>query len=1210
MTSCWPIPCGRDSRSGSEVAATQGERRWLQLACQVAVVRVWGVFKGSLEWSAPVLLTAMARSGGLATSAHSSTASRSNLKTPRRAVVVCTTSSSSGESKTETRSSSSGSSSSGLGDSTAAISSGSGETKETIHSLMEGGRRALQSRPPFVVQGTGRVSLGGPQQKSVPTAGSAVVSATPRANSARVRRAPETPANASSSSGSSLPAPSSDLGAGSAASTMNSSSSASKASRRLSVPSFQVASPPSSLAARTPRTADLSARSTPCPSSKSVKPTGVSISCRQSPRSASKTSTCNGSGSRTASVVGPKAGSVAPRGLSKVARTVSTGSPMVQSTKMLSGGAQEGEGSPPGMKAPLQQAGKKTNIPQYSWTKQVVSSQQTGGKALTRNRKSVMTRPASAAVLGNSNANGCCRSTYPANGWLTERVASSAVKAREPSNMRTTLATPPNSARSHYPLQDQQRTYHLQHHQPAPQQSNSHSRHPHHPTPPQQQQSHQHQVQAQQQYQQLQNRWSASGGQMCAANGIVNNSVTPIAVVPLASSSGASTMISHFHTPSPDGRVQQFASPIMLSSQSTGGTLSPQVIQSLQHQHQHPPILQLNHRSGQHNENQGSAVMSAQTHRCVSASKIRPPGVPMHQYVVSPTQMCMPGVNSCVHPGQPLPRQGWVAQSTPTPSSHLVVPSTQAVNPPTAPKASMQAVVTVTSRHAPAVSSTVPRALSSLPVRQMPHPPVPLSIPPAIGLPQSARLDSARLSRLPGYTIGPVVGEGGFCKVRLGTHQLTSAKVAIKIIDKARLVDPADRKRVAREIKVLKRLTQGTIIQLLEVVESPTRVHVIMEYASGGSLLDYVRARKKLEESEARRFLVQIVRGLEHCHSRMVVHRDIKLENLLLDSEKNMKIIDFGLSAILTAGKKLRVHCGSPSYAAPEIVARKLYDGPPVDVWSLGVVLFAMISGYLPFYAGSSKEDLCQKIINGSYRAPDWISNESRDLLAGMLTTDPAQRLTLTQVNQHSWVRGTKTPGAPLPPPPLLVEFIPGTSDQVRLDDDVLKELEVHGLDRESTRESLRRSEHNYATATYYLLALRKHYRKRKELVPNGPASENDSSQSQSVVPTLTSLSTANASVSSVGKSTNIDGGSESRSITKGSFGKVSFCGKVRASPQEGVSKWVAGIPAMTTHMVSASPNGGIPSVGVTSVCGNEIVVLSRQMPMRMPLVGAQGTVV
>ncbi|GAQ79608.1 hypothetical protein KFL_000340110 [Klebsormidium nitens] len=344
---------------------------------------------------------------------------------------------------------------------------------------------------------------------------------------------------------------------------------------------------------------------------------------------------------------------------------------------------------------------------------------------------------------------------------------------------------------------------------------------------------------------------------------------------------------------------------------------------------------------------------------------------------------------------------------------------------------------------------------------------------PSVGIPRPGLAQQLHESlnnpnALPGYSVGPVIGEGGFCKVRLGTHLVSGEKVAIKVIDKTRLTDPTDRKRVAREIKVLKKLNQqSNIIRLLEVGEASSRIHVIMEHASGGTLLDHVRKKKRLPEPEARDCLRQILVGLTYCHAQGVIHRDIKLENLLLTADRQMKIIDFGLSAILVPGKKLRVHCGSPSYAAPEIVSRQLYDGPPVDVWSLGVVLFAMITGYLPFHAsGSNKDELCQKIIAGVYKTPDWISDESKDLLRGMLTTDPRRRLTLEQVADHPWVRGKSVPCWRLPGLPTELECRPP------LDPAILNCISKR-IDTQSLSESILRGEHTYFTATYHLLATR-----------------------------------------------------------------------------------------------------------------------------------------
>ncbi|PNH02205.1 putative serine/threonine-protein kinase [Tetrabaena socialis] len=260
------------------------------------------------------------------------------------------------------------------------------------------------------------------------------------------------------------------------------------------------------------------------------------------------------------------------------------------------------------------------------------------------------------------------------------------------------------------------------------------------------------------------------------------------------------------------------------------------------------------------------------------------------------------------------------------------------------------------------------------------------------------------------------------------------------------------------------------VIKLFEVVESPRHLFLVMEHAPAGSLLDYVRARKRLPEADACVFFQQIVASLEYCHSREVVHRDIKLENILLDVDQRMKLIDFGLSAFFVPSKRLRVHCGSPSYAAPEIVARKAYEGPPVDVWSLGVVLFAMVAGYLPFHAsGGNKQELCNKIMAGQYTAPDWLSAPMKDLLGRMLTTDPDKRITFQQVWQHSWVR-TGPQWHERGVNCYEVAIDPSAPGGLRADEQVVSELEAAGYARASLAQHLATGEATHLTASYFLL--------------------------------------------------------------------------------------------------------------------------------------------
>ena len=266
--------------------------------------------------------------------------------------------------------------------------------------------------------------------------------------------------------------------------------------------------------------------------------------------------------------------------------------------------------------------------------------------------------------------------------------------------------------------------------------------------------------------------------------------------------------------------------------------------------------------------------------------------------------------------------------------------------------------------------------------------------------------------RLPGYLLGKVVGEGGFCKVRAAIHRVTGAKTAVKLIEKAKLRDPEDRARLGREIKVLKRLSHRHVIRLFDVVEDARWVFCVMEYADGGSLLDHVRARRRVPEPEAARFAYQLCQALACCHASGVAHRDVKLENVLLDARRDVKLIDFGLAAFTSPGRKLETHCGSPSYAAPEIVQRKPYDGPPVDVWSTGVVLFACVAGHLPFHAPKNdKKELCRKIASGAYVLPSDASKDFADVVSVILRVDPTRRASLATVLESRWIANRERRG-------------------------------------------------------------------------------------------------------------------------------------------------------------------------------------------------------
>merc|ERR1719183_1144908 len=254
------------------------------------------------------------------------------------------------------------------------------------------------------------------------------------------------------------------------------------------------------------------------------------------------------------------------------------------------------------------------------------------------------------------------------------------------------------------------------------------------------------------------------------------------------------------------------------------------------------------------------------------------------------------------------------------------------------------------------------------------------------------------------YILGKTIGEGTFGKVKLGTHILTGEKVAVKILEKERIVDVADVQRVAREIHILKLLQHPHVIQLYEIIETPRQLYLIMEYCSGGELFDHIVASGRVREREACRFFQQIIAGVEQIHRVNVVHRDLKPENLLLDDNRNIKIVDFGLSNTFQDGQLLKTACGSPCYAAPEMIAGQRYVPSLCDLWSSGVILFALVCGYLPF-EDQNTAALYRKILNADYQAPKFISESVRDLITRLLTTDPEQRYTVPRVRAHPWYR-------------------------------------------------------------------------------------------------------------------------------------------------------------------------------------------------------------
>ncbi|XP_052639237.1 MAP/microtubule affinity-regulating kinase 3 isoform X10 [Harpia harpyja] len=309
------------------------------------------------------------------------------------------------------------------------------------------------------------------------------------------------------------------------------------------------------------------------------------------------------------------------------------------------------------------------------------------------------------------------------------------------------------------------------------------------------------------------------------------------------------------------------------------------------------------------------------------------------------------------------------------------------------------------------------------------------------------------------YRLLKTIGKGNFAKVKLARHILTGREVAIKIIDKTQL-NPTSLQKLFREVRIMKILNHPNIVKLFEVIETEKTLYLIMEYASGGEVFDYLVAHGRMKEKEARAKFRQIVSAVQYCHQKHIVHRDLKAENLLLDADMNIKIADFGFSNEFTVGNKLDTFCGSPPYAAPELFQGKKYDGPEVDVWSLGVILYTLVSGSLPF-DGQNLKELRERVLRGKYRIPFYMSTDCENLLKRFLVLNPTKRGTLEQIMKDRWINAGHEEDELKP----FVEPELDISDQKRID--IMVGM---GYSQEEIQESLSKMKYDEITATYLLL--------------------------------------------------------------------------------------------------------------------------------------------
>ena len=314
------------------------------------------------------------------------------------------------------------------------------------------------------------------------------------------------------------------------------------------------------------------------------------------------------------------------------------------------------------------------------------------------------------------------------------------------------------------------------------------------------------------------------------------------------------------------------------------------------------------------------------------------------------------------------------------------------------------------------------------------------------------------------YDLEKTIGSGGFAKVKLATHVFTGEKVAIKIMNKTALGDVLP--RVKLEVEALKTLLHQHICRLYQVIETESHYFMVIEYCSGGELFDHIVERNRLSETESRKFFRQILSAVAYLHSLGYAHRDLKPENILLDKKENLKLIDFGLCAKSKTGieSHLQTSCGSPTYAAPELILGRKYLGSEVDVWSMGVLLYALMCGFLPF-DDNSIECLYKKILSGKYDEPCWLSNSSKKLIRAMLQIDPKKRITIQQLCNHPWITA---------------EFLNPVSfvhkANFEKDDDVLSTMSAVCGERalDIWKKLVKSDRTDYKTATYLLLLDRK----------------------------------------------------------------------------------------------------------------------------------------
>uniref|UniRef100_A0A183CE44 non-specific serine/threonine protein kinase n=1 Tax=Globodera pallida TaxID=36090 RepID=A0A183CE44_GLOPA len=331
------------------------------------------------------------------------------------------------------------------------------------------------------------------------------------------------------------------------------------------------------------------------------------------------------------------------------------------------------------------------------------------------------------------------------------------------------------------------------------------------------------------------------------------------------------------------------------------------------------------------------------------------------------------------------------------------------------------------------------------------------------------------------YKLEKTLGKGQTGLVKTGTHCITGKKVAVKIVNKEKLNESVLQK-VEREIAIMKLIEHPHILQLFDVYENKKYLYLLLEHVSGGELFDYLVKKGRLMAKEARKFFRQIISAIDFCHAHNICHRDLKPENLLLDERNNIKVADFGMASLQVDGSMLETSCGSPHYACPEVIRGEKYDGRKADVWSCGVILYALLVGALPF-DDDNLRNLLEKVKKGLFHIPHFVPADCQTLLRSMVEVDPAKRISLQEVLKHPWVTGSTKSEIELEMPVAQVVETHIIPNEENIDPDVFRHMTNLGCfkDKEKLVAELLSSKHNTEKIVYFLLLDRKRRRPAKD---------------------------------------------------------------------------------------------------------------------------------